>query len=61
MYSYVDPVVPTYDHNSSERQLMFKCHFYIYGDESVLNTLLYDVRLEITDVEFIVKSSYIRL
>ena len=57
MYLYVDPVVPTYDPNSAERQLMFKCHYYIYGDESVLNTLLYDVRWEINDVEFIVKSS----
>ena len=57
-YVYANPTVP-YESDSSDRQLMFMCRYYerYYMDTSILSSLRYDVKWEIDDEEFTVKTN----
>ena len=57
-YVYAYPTVP-YESDSSDRQLMFMCRYYerYYMDTSILSSHRYDVKWEIDNEEFTVKTN----
>ncbi|VDI75280.1 Hypothetical predicted protein [Mytilus galloprovincialis] len=58
---YASPTIPTYDLNSEDHQLMFKCYvysgYYYYNSyDSFLNSMTYDIQWYIDNEEFLTKT-----